>query len=623
MPVDAAILAGALFAAPISSLAPPGLTELESHADDMTIDTERRELELRGHVEVDAAPFHLRSESLRLRRTVRGIAIDGRGELAFCPCLGTPLTLSFDDALVGPPSDLILRQPRLEIYGVPVLWLPYFWLRAPDRAGLLPPEISYRGKDGIFFGSGVHLPWASRDRDLGFDLRGGGYVKGGFAVDGDLRTPSSRTKVRFDWLNHAGGGLSVDARGAEIDEGRGVAWDVNTLRGARAVASTLSLSEASLPLDRSRGEAFVREGPFTFSTSAVVLSRRGSEGLDSHAGGPMALASAGGNLGSIGSYDLSARGGAVRSAERSTTSFAQTEGHLGVSHPLGAFEVSLDGRGELAAADDGERSARFGTARGQAQVALPLVRGYSSADPSDPWRHLLEPRLSGVALLESTSGNPNANDPSFGRGIVPFYISGLGEGTRRVLVPEASLFNALGRWGARDGAELEIAGGYALGDVRAPIARARLAASGDLLGASAESGARLDGDRGVAVSSRVRLGKEFGLRLEGRASGRAGIDPTLARALAPSMREAASAYFAASGFSAGGSLAIPWAHFITTRGGADVDLTTGSLLGTSGSIDLRDACGCVTLRLFGSHRIGRDGVDVWLALDLGDLAHKN
>jgi hypothetical protein len=41
-------------------------------------------------------------------------------------------------------------------------------------------------------------------------------------------------------------------------------------------------------------------------------------------------------------------------------------------------------------------------------------------------------------------------------------------------------------------------------------------------------------------------------------------------------------------------------------------------VGARGSVDLRDGCGCVTLRVFGSHRLGREGVDVWLALELGE-----
>lgn len=617
----AALVAGAaagVFGAPLSALAPPGLAELETHADDVTIDTERRELELRGHVEVDAAPFHLRSDALRLRRTGRGIEVEGEGTLAFCPCLGTPLTLYFHDALVGPPSDLVLRQARLEVYGVPVFWLPYFWLRAPDRVGLLPPELAWRAKDGFFAGAGLHAPWGPRDRELGLDLRAGGYVKGGFAVDADVRTPSSRTKVRWDWLDT--GGLAVDARGSE-GKRYGAAWDVSTLRGARALAATRSLDEASQLLDRTRGESFVREGAVTFASGATVLSRRGSEAFEAHAGGPMALASVSDALGRFGTASAAVRGGAMRDLDRRTLAFSGLDAHLTMGHPIGVVATSVDARGELAVVSNGERGGRFASARADVRVALPLVRSFASADPSDPWRHRLEPRATTTVLVESQTG-----DGTVGRGLVPLFVRGRdadAEGVRQLVVPEAGLASAFGRWGARDGFELDVVSGVALGEVRAPIARGHLAAIGTFVGASAEAGARLGSSEGVAVSSRVRVGAERGLHVEARASGRSGIDPTLARVLAPSVREAPSAYFASVGYSAGGALVVPWTRHVTTRVGADADLTARTLLGVRGSIDLRDTCGCVTLRVFGSERLGREGLDLWVALELGEAPAKN
>ena len=33
-------------------------------------------------------------------------------------------------------------------------------------------------------------------------------------------------------------------------------------------------------------------------------------------------------------------------------------------------------------------------------------------------------------------------------------------------------------------------------------------------------------------------------------------------------------------------------------------------------LELRDHCGCIILRGTGAHRIGREGVDVWITIDL-------
>ena len=103
-----------------------------------------------GNVRVDSPPFHLRAQRIKLTRTRLGIEVDGKGRLAFCPCLGTPLTVDFEKAIVAPPGDLILKAPTLELYGIPVLYLPWFWMRSDEKLGLLPPEVAYRGRDGVF-----------------------------------------------------------------------------------------------------------------------------------------------------------------------------------------------------------------------------------------------------------------------------------------------------------------------------------------------------------------------------------------------------------------------------------------------------------------------------------------
>src|SRR5512135_3796522 len=132
------------------ALGPRG--NLHTRADDVSFDARERSLELSGDVRVDAAPFHLRSDRIRLTRTRYGVEVDGKGSLAFCPCLGTPLTVDFDHAIVAPPGDLILTAPTLRVYGAPILHLPYFWLRSDEKFGILPPDIAYRGQDGVFVG---------------------------------------------------------------------------------------------------------------------------------------------------------------------------------------------------------------------------------------------------------------------------------------------------------------------------------------------------------------------------------------------------------------------------------------------------------------------------------------
>src|SRR5690349_5767913 len=71
-------------------------SNLRTRAEEVRFDERLRTLELVGNVRVDAPPFHLRSQRIKLTRTSLGVEIVGKGTLAFCPCLGTPLMVDFD-----------------------------------------------------------------------------------------------------------------------------------------------------------------------------------------------------------------------------------------------------------------------------------------------------------------------------------------------------------------------------------------------------------------------------------------------------------------------------------------------------------------------------------------------
>src|SRR5262249_21680488 len=155
-------------------------------------------------------------DALKLRRTPHGIDVEGTGRLAFCQCLGTPIAVGFDGAIVAPPGDLVLRHPRLEVLGIPIFWFPYFWLRSPQRFGVLAPDLACRGADGFFAGGGIHLPWGPDDPNAALDVRAGAYFRGGSAYEMYLRTPASQTRVRYDHFD--GDGLLTDARGSIADK---------------------------------------------------------------------------------------------------------------------------------------------------------------------------------------------------------------------------------------------------------------------------------------------------------------------------------------------------------------------------------------------------------------------
>ena len=87
----------ALIAVPSRALAEELPSEMppavDASADDVSFDARQRELHFHGHVKVDSPPFYLTSDELDVRRTPFGAEVKGKGKVAFCPCLGTPLAV--------------------------------------------------------------------------------------------------------------------------------------------------------------------------------------------------------------------------------------------------------------------------------------------------------------------------------------------------------------------------------------------------------------------------------------------------------------------------------------------------------------------------------------------------
>ena len=557
---------------------------LHTRAHEVSFDTRQKRLELSGDVEVDAAPFHLRSDRIVLTRTRLGIEIEGDGTLAFCPCLGTPLTVDFTAALVAPPGDVILTDPTVRIYGLPVFYLPYFWLRSEDKIGVLPPDLAYRGTDGFFVGEGVHLPFRNGTGKSAIDLRGGAYLVDGLASDLRVRTPAGLARIHYDRL-HGDDGLSIDARGAS----HGVSWDVDAIRGTRGVYATTELDAAAKPWDRGAIEGTVRGGQFIAETRVRSVSRRGGGTIDFDAVGPSsAVRYSDGRVGFA--WDGSVEGRSLRTPGESF-SFARAElGVSGASHlgPVGA-SVAVRGVGDLHAERDTHGLDHALSARWH--LGVPLARGFGA-----DLVHVVEPFAEVAALaIDGTS-----------------YVAGPIQGA--VSLAEAGLRTSFGSWATRDAVDLSVSGGGIREgrDVHGPIARGRVAMSTLWAGLSFDGGYANDG---IALAVHGRLGARESLHLLGHVATRSGPDPVLARALTDAPLEPATGFLATEGTTTGGALAVPFGARVTASGGADVDATRVELVAVYGGLQLHDRCNCVTLRANAAHRIGRSGVDAWLGLD--------
>jgi hypothetical protein len=581
-------------------------------ADQLHFDARAQALDASGHVHVDQPPFHLMSNELQLRRVPLGVELDGPGTVAFCPCLGTPLAVRFRSATVAPPHDLILRDPVLEVFGVPVAWAPSIWLRSPGRVGVLAPEVAWRGADGLFLGEGIHVPWRNGDLTRGVDLRAGAYLDGGAAMQAAMRTSVSETRVGWDLLRGKAG-VALGLHGATaIDEDRrpgSIAWDVDALRGARAVRATTDANVAAFPFDRAEGQVSWRAAGWTFASGVRSLAPRGGDLSSAGVGGPVVVARRGEAIAGVGAYDATIEGGAVVGAQSQTTSFARAEGGGLLATHLGAAGTSLALRALGDVADDGTRSGVDGVAQARGSGGVPLERSFASSDEDDPWVHRTEPRIEAAAIASHASH-------------VLVFPAGRGAAapTGAVWVLAGGWYNALGRLGSRASAELDASGG-AVGDAQRelPVLRARGVSGGDwfaLEGDFARVLVRTEAGGGGALVVRARIGEARSWYLSGHVAERDGVDPLVARAIVDAPLEPASGFLVAPGWTGGARVGVPLGPRIITKAGADFDLDGRRLVAALAAFELHDACNCVVVRANAAHRIGRDGVDVWLSVDL-------
>jgi hypothetical protein len=575
-------------------------------ADEVRLDARNQGLEVSGNVRVEEPPFFLTSDALRLRRVPIGVELEGAGKAAFCPCLGAPLAVRFRDATVAPPHDLILRQPVLEVFGVPVAWAPIFWLRSPGRIGLLPPEVAWRGSDGLFAGEGVHIPWVNGDVAHGLDLRAGGYFEGGVDVRAVLRTPETETYLRWDWLRGSGG-LDAFLHGATLRPSDvSVAWDLDALRGARAVASTTDVQVAAFPFDRGDAQAVWSPDGWVLASGVRAVSIRGADLFEQVSAGPVVTARRGDALGNVGAYDATFEGGAVTTTGLATTSFARTDLTASVAGRANPLLFTASGRAYGDIADTGYATGLDGAVEARAGAGVPLVRAYDSGEANDPWLHRTEPRLeaAAIALHESAVF------------VVP-AARGMQTPNGGAWIAAATWANVLGRWGSRGAAEVDLSGG-GVGDASATdlALRARAVVTSDWFGLRGDVARVFGPSDGGAAVGQARVGPATWLHVSAHLAERDGVDPLIARTLADAPLEPATGFLSMTGWTGGGSVVLPLGDRITARAGADADLSARDLVAELGAIELHDPCGCVVVRAIASHRIGRAGVDAWVTVDL-------
>jgi hypothetical protein len=564
-------------------------------------------LRLRGNVVMTYQRFRLTSPELSLHRSPRGIEVTGPGEVVFCPCPDPPVSVGFESGLVAPPADLVLRRPSLRVGSVTILRLPWFWLRAPSRAGILPPTVAWRGGDGLLVGEGVHIPWRhGRDGEGDLDVSAAAYVKGGFEIVTRLKTERSTEKVRWDHLGQDL--LAVDANGSLAQPHDGsVAWNVDAVRGPRARAATLSLDEAARAYDRGAFDVSLRERPVTVGLGVRALGVRGGSGPGQQpAWGPQATIGAGGSIDSVGTWNGLATASVLEDRDFGMTQLVRTEGGAEVFARPGPIAASLALREASSIAQSAGTAGVDAVATATMALAAPLARAFPTDDA--PVMHVIEPAVDATAMTAHTSGEYWSMT---GRPVA------LADG--RAIVASSGLRTTWGRLLGRSGASLSGAiGAASTSDSPAPrsIARWRTAWSSRYVGLGAE-GAAFASQLGQITIGQARLGDPTDLHVRVSAAGRNGVEPVLARALgSPGGREPSGGWLATEGWSAGAEIGARPLRSVTTTVGIDEDVSAQTLLSVRGSVGYQHPCRCLSVGTFLTRRLGREGVDFWVSIDL-------
>jgi hypothetical protein len=584
--------------------------ELSFSADQVEGDVRMRELKLRGNVVVTYERFRLTSPELSLRRSGRGVEVTGPGEVVFCPCPNPPVTIGFEGGVVAPPADLMLKRPSLRVAGWTIFALPWFWMRAPSRPGILPPNVAYRGADGLLIGDGVHLPWKDGDDFNQLDITASAYAKGGFELVARLWTPRSTNRIRWDWLEKDH--LAIHAHGSypQADTGA-VAWDIDAVRGGRARSASLTLDEAARGYDRGVVQTMVRLGEGILLSSGVraVGARGGIGPSERPVWGPTATLAAGGAVGPFGAWNGLATATILSDAVLGTTTLARGEGGIELSARASALVARFGVREAVTLANAGRTSALDALAAARVEIAAPLAQVFS--DESSPLVHVIEPRLRASVTAARSSG---AYWAQTGR---PFALM-----AGQMATASAGLRTAWGRLLGHAGGSLEadVGGVGAIDDAPStatPIARSRAAWSSRWVGIGGEGAARLAGDDGHVLVGKARLGEQDGWHLTIKGAGRRGFNPLAARAITGmTADEPSGGWLAAEGWSGGAEIAARLARSVGARISAEEDFTARTLLQVRGSLGYAHPCRCIAIDGFVGKRLGRDGVDVWVSIDL-------
>lgn len=569
--------------------------DLELHAGHVEIEGPLKQLRLSKGVELTVHRYRVTADRLNLERTPQGIVVEGDGRVAFCPCEGPPLTVGFTRATVAPPTDLLLRNNTFRACGVPVFWLPAFWVRSPNKLGLLTPQLAWRGSDGPWLSSGAHVPLSGKaGATSAAELLTGVYLKGGVDLGLQLRTSTSKTWLRWDHL--AQSFWVLDSSGySPKQEKVSLAWNVDTVLGARGKSGAISFERATRTHDRVRAELSVADTNSLYALGLQGDLRRASPLGESGDVGTSARWAVGTPLGDFGRVDSSTQFVGRMSGFEQPRIVAQHASELGFDARPGPLSVRGTAHERWLLGSGANRVFDAGLLGAELRVGLPLVAQFGK---NRSLAHWLEPFVMANASLRGMGAAYQ------GRAVSP--ISTLQMGLTNKVAPrgEPSAVSVQFRAGAI--AEF--------GRVTHALASRWLASA---------NWYALGGDIGWAgrdswlSTARARLGKLDRISLRSRLEGRGHTEPMAVRwLLDESWSPWHLGWLSKAGWLLSEDIDLMLGYQVAVSGGVAYDVVREQFVSKRVSASYRHPCGCLAISSVMGWRVGRSGWDAWIAFDL-------
>jgi len=580
--------------APISS--PPPTHDISFRAGRVTIEGPLSTLTLCDSVEVAVHRYRLTADKLTLQRTPGGVFVQGPGLVAFCPCAESPVTVAFTEATVAPPTDLLIKNAVVRAAGVPVFYTPILWLRSPNRLGVLSPHFGWRASEGMWIGSGIHVPLrrAEQSNPWVLDVNAGGYLRGGWDLGGQLTTSRASTQVRWDRFNSSF--VEVDSHGSAVLPHGAFDWSADLLRGPRARIGFVSPEAATQQSDRARSE-------FIFSDANVL----GGVGLRMDAWrataidsvglmGPQMRIGAGGSLGGIGHVESVTSIASWPTSNQNSSMLMVHGGDISMDARPSVFVGRLSAHERFAYVSMQTENLRAALAGGEARLSLPLVKNWDS--PSVHLSHWVEP----FTQVTASSGLNN--------------FDGLTAGNSKIGILQFGLLNIVGRPGSDSAFSVELRTGLvSIKGEQTAASAFRSRASGKWLGIGSDI--VWEEHRNWVSSSRLRIGNPGTADLRLRIEGRTGKESGAARwFMDEGWVSRYSPWLARGGWTSIAESTVAPTDWLAVNGGMGGDLNAQTLLYDFAGIAYRHPCGCLAISTMVSERLGRSGWDAWGVVDL-------